>query len=77
MVLSGFPGSDRILTADELAARVGAGEVRYYVLGGDAGGGETDLAGGGRSHGTLVDPFLWGGTGRGYTLYDCRGLQVG
>lgn len=35
MALGGFSGTDPILTADELAARVQAGEVRFFLLSGE------------------------------------------
>lgn len=38
MALGGFSGSDPILTVDQLAARVRAGEVRFFQLGGGFGG---------------------------------------
>src|SRR5204863_9834004 len=33
--LGGFLGSEPILTADDLAAKVRAGQVRFFLLGGD------------------------------------------
>jgi 4-amino-4-deoxy-L-arabinose transferase-like glycosyltransferase len=38
MALGGFSGGDPILTPSDLAARVRAGDVRYFLLGGGPGG---------------------------------------
>jgi hypothetical protein len=39
MALGGFLGSDPILTVDELAAKIRAGEVRFFLLDGRGGPG--------------------------------------
>jgi 4-amino-4-deoxy-L-arabinose transferase-like glycosyltransferase len=74
MVLGGFSGSDRILTTDELATRVRAGEVRYFVVGGGMDG-DNDLLSWVRANGTPVDASAWGGTGGGYSLYACGEMR--
>jgi 4-amino-4-deoxy-L-arabinose transferase-like glycosyltransferase len=71
--LGGFLGSEPILTTDQLAARVRAGQVRFFLLGGDPGGP------GGNGHSTWVQSNcaavpptdLRGGFSG---LYDCGGL---
>ena len=44
MAMGGFSGGDPILTADEIAAKVAAGEVRFFLLGGGPGGGQNGAA---------------------------------
>lgn len=83
MALGGFSGTDPILTPDQLAARVAAGEVRYLLLGP---AGSFGFAGAGidrrrqwldwaRANGRFVNPTRWSAQDRGYRallLFDLR-----
>lgn len=84
MAMGGFSGGDRILTVDQLAAKVDAGEVRFFLISDDRRGG-AELNGWITSRCQPVPPSTWGGspasaqTGPGggpnsgrSQLYDCR-----
>ncbi len=80
MALGGFSGGDQILSAEELAAWVRAGAVRFFLLPAQ-GGGQQQLTRWVAGHCTVVPPEQWqapapGGAGRpdpgGTTLFDCR-----
>ncbi len=69
MALGGFIGRDPILTVDELATKVRAGEVRFFLLVGPTGGrgraggsgGATDNTSWVTANCSLVPPDSWGG----------------
>ena len=74
MSLGGFLGSDPILTTDQLAAKIRAGEVRFFLLGGfGAQGGSNGLTAWIQSNCTAVS--LTDGGGPSGQLYDCAALQ--
>jgi hypothetical protein len=79
MAMGGFTGNDPILTADQLRARVQAGEVRFFLLGGPVGpGGPGGPGGGGAAvwvQSTCATVSVPGISGPGGQLYDCGSLQ--
>ncbi|MCC6176394.1 MAG: glycosyltransferase family 39 protein [Chloroflexi bacterium] len=79
MALGGFLGSDPILTIDRLAARIQAGEVRFFLLGGPGGfggpgGARGATAGWVQSTCPLVPASELGGSS--VQLYDCGGARA-
>lgn len=93
MALGGFSGNDPILTVEGLRARIEAGEVRYFLLGG-GGGGQIAILRWIISTCTQVPASVWGserasgattGPGRrplqalgfGLPLYDCGTPRTG
>jgi 4-amino-4-deoxy-L-arabinose transferase-like glycosyltransferase len=80
MARGGFHGVDPALTAETLAQRVAAGEVRFATLGDVSaisrriGAGQIDVVDWIRAQGAPVDPALWrAGAPRTIELYDLRG----
>ncbi len=63
MAFGGFHGGEPITTAEEFAAAVAAGEVRYVLIGGRGPGprGRNAVAGWVRRHGVRVPSRLWRG----------------
>jgi 4-amino-4-deoxy-L-arabinose transferase-like glycosyltransferase len=87
MALGGFAGADPILTADQLAARVQQGDVRFFLVPSgrgagfgfrtDSDGSQSNLTSWIVDQCTLVPNGTWQSTpnGSGMTqLYDCRGV---
>jgi 4-amino-4-deoxy-L-arabinose transferase-like glycosyltransferase len=78
MSLGGFSGDDPILTVDQLASLVQAGEVRYVLLGGGPGGGQGStraIAQWVQANGTLVSAAAIGSSdGQSTQLYDLSGV---
>jgi 4-amino-4-deoxy-L-arabinose transferase-like glycosyltransferase len=72
MALGGFSGNDRILSADQLAARVADNDVRFFLLPPQGGPQQGDTTRWVREHCARVPPRLWQGPGvPGGELYDC------
>ncbi|MBN1954942.1 MAG: glycosyltransferase family 39 protein [Anaerolineae bacterium] len=78
MALGGFSGGDPILTVEEMAGRVAAGEVRFFLLSA-ADGQQRDLVRWVTGQCTAVPPTAWqanrGGRGEQVQLYDCGEIQ--
>jgi 4-amino-4-deoxy-L-arabinose transferase-like glycosyltransferase len=79
LFMGGFSGGDEVVTAEDLAAMVANGELRYILYGGDRGG-KQDISGWLQSSCSPVTQFsqVVGPAGRqgegnmGMTLYECR-----
>ncbi len=82
MSLGGFTGSDPILTVDQFASLVEAGEVRYVLVNGGGFGGPQDSGTSAimtwvKTNGTLESSAALGTSGRSQTqLYDLGGLTA-
>jgi 4-amino-4-deoxy-L-arabinose transferase-like glycosyltransferase len=82
MSLGGFTGSDPILTVDQFASLVEAGEVRYVLVNGGGFGGPQDSGTSAimnwvKTNGTLVSSAALSTSGRSQTqLYDLGGLTA-
>lgn len=84
MAIGGFGGSDPILSADEFAAYVRQGALRFVLIGsngGPGGGGRQEITQWVQASCTPVSPSAWmgaadvpvnAGPGGGAALYDCR-----